>query len=115
MFGVDFGPIWLDSLSCIGNETNLLQCQRTGTSNSIGNSLCTHLQDVGVRCQRKASTSVYCIHACMHIINLHFNVFAGYPSSVTVEGRDTALNVSWRMPIEHSSSIIEYRYTVRVT
>ena len=38
------GPIWLTYPSCIGNETNLLNCSHYSVS------YCSHSRDVGVQC-----------------------------------------------------------------
>lgn len=46
------GEIYLDSVKCYGNESNLLECERHG---EIGDSRCMHSQDAGVRCQRGGS------------------------------------------------------------
>lgn len=44
-FGEGSGPIWLDSIGCIGSETNLLACpHETDTSED------SHAEDVGVAC-----------------------------------------------------------------
>ena len=45
-YGRGSGPIWLQYLSCTGNETNLLNCSHSG----IGVSYCNHRSDVGVQC-----------------------------------------------------------------
>lgn len=51
-YGAGTGTVYLDSLSCVGNESSLLECGRGG---EIGSTLCSHTQDVGVVCQRRAS------------------------------------------------------------
>lgn len=40
------GLIWLDQVSCIGNESNLEQC----THFEWGENNCNHTEDVSVRC-----------------------------------------------------------------
>ncbi|KAK6180370.1 hypothetical protein SNE40_012539 [Patella caerulea] len=40
------GPIWLDNVNCIGNETNFNQCQHRG----IGTHNCNHTEDAIVIC-----------------------------------------------------------------
>ncbi|XP_060590612.1 deleted in malignant brain tumors 1 protein-like isoform X2 [Ruditapes philippinarum] len=48
------GPILLDDLHCLGQETNILQCDAKGW----GNNNCGHDEDVGVVCQTSALSSV---------------------------------------------------------
>lgn len=54
------GPIWLDDLYCIGNETNIADCRRKQewgeTDVSRG-----HAEDVGVECHQGQR----CIHVCV--------------------------------------------------
>ena len=40
------GPIWLDNVRCVGNESRLTRCP----ANSIGDHDCGHYEDAGVRC-----------------------------------------------------------------
>lgn len=44
--GMSTGPIWLDQVNCIGNETSLDQCMHFDWSESN----CNHTEDVSVRC-----------------------------------------------------------------
>ena len=48
-FGQGTGPIWLDNVTCTGNETRLYGCYNNG----IGVHSCGHHEDAGVRCQCK--------------------------------------------------------------
>ena len=42
------GSIFLDDVSCIGNESRLIDCSHNG----LGVHDCTHADDAGVRCLR---------------------------------------------------------------
>lgn len=47
-FGQGIGPIWVDNLACNGDEAQLLDC---GYDSHTAD--CSHLEDAGLRCQRK--------------------------------------------------------------
>ena len=44
------GPIWMDDVKCIGNESSLEMCPHRGFGNNGG---CSHSKDVGVECISK--------------------------------------------------------------
>ena len=46
-FGQGSGPIWLDSVTCTGNESTLASCVHLGVNITRS---CSHIEDAGVRC-----------------------------------------------------------------
>ena len=44
--GQGIGPIYLDEVTCIGNESRLAECQHLG----IASHDCSHYEDAGVTC-----------------------------------------------------------------
>ena len=46
-YGKGTGPIWLSSLSCIGNESSLFDCDQS----SVSTKNCTHSDDAAVYCE----------------------------------------------------------------
>ena len=50
-YGEGTGPIWLDNVQCLGNESNLFLCVHSG----IGSHNCGHDQDVSIKCTSKSS------------------------------------------------------------
>ena len=45
-YGQGAGPIWLDNVQCLGNESNLFACMHNG----IGSHSCKHEEDASVEC-----------------------------------------------------------------
>ena len=50
-FGYGTGPIILDSVNCIGNESKITQCTHLGVGVTTSN--CYHNYDAGVECPGK--------------------------------------------------------------
>ena len=48
-YGTGTGPIFMDDVSCDGDEDNLLSC----SSKPIGSNNCVHSEDAGVNCSSK--------------------------------------------------------------
>lgn len=46
VFGPGTGPIWLDEVACLGNETSLSECQYNGSETHN----CGHSKDVVIFC-----------------------------------------------------------------
>ena len=53
-FGAGTGQIWLDDVTCQGNETSLFSCR----TNPWGQNNCGHDEDVGVDCDPSMFLSV---------------------------------------------------------
>ncbi|NWS10053.1 DMBT1 protein, partial [Pachyramphus minor] len=64
-FGAGPGPVWLDGLRCVGNETNITQCP----GNTWGPHTCEHLDRAGVVCSGNSSSGEVRLvdgpHLCM--------------------------------------------------
>ena len=67
-FNSSSGPIYLDNVQCMGNESFLVNC-----SYDTNITDCTHTQDAGVRCQGTVVTYMYvCTYVhCMMDVHVH--------------------------------------------
>ena len=54
-FSQGSGPIWLDSVSCTGNESALPRCGHLGINITRS---CAHSEDAGVRCDEFQGTYI---------------------------------------------------------
>ena len=61
-FGQGVGPIYLDNVFCIGNESRLADCQHQG----IANHNCHHSEDAGVVCSSEYNDSCTHKHTYTH-------------------------------------------------
>ena len=59
-FGQGSGSIWLNSVTCTGNESILASCGHLGVGIT---SSCTHNEDAGVRCSGDGKKY---LHTCVH-------------------------------------------------
>ena len=54
LFGESTGPILFTNIRCSGTESSLLECSRS----VFGVTSCTHLRDVGVKCEGIYTSSI---------------------------------------------------------
>ena len=72
-FGQGSGSIWLDSVTCTGNESTLANCGHLGVG--IARS-CSHSDDAGIRCDGTTpGTYVLCIYECFDDLPVCFTVY----------------------------------------
>ena len=63
-FGPGSGPIWMDDVTCTGQENRLEECQFRGW----GNHDCNHSEDAGVRCEI-GKYRLYSMLGLLYILN----------------------------------------------
>ena len=56
--GYSDGPIWLDNINCLGNESFITECDHSGW----GVSNCYHSEDVVVNCFDGKITRIHILH-----------------------------------------------------
>ena len=55
-FGQGSGLIWLDSVTCTGNESTLASCGHFGVNITR---FCSHSEDAGVRCSKETGYNIH--------------------------------------------------------
>ena len=65
-FGQGSGSIWLDSVTCTGNESTLASCGHPGAGITRN---CFHTGDAGVRCFGTRHESLYILKLMLHILS----------------------------------------------
>ena len=63
-FGRGSGPIWLDNIACIGNESTIASCGHLGFNITR---YCSHYEDAGVRCYGGQGMTL-CLASCTSLI-----------------------------------------------
>ena len=58
-FGQGSGPIWLDGVTCIGNESGIVECGHLGINVTRS---CYHYEDAGVRCYGTQGMYAYALY-----------------------------------------------------
>ena len=81
-YGLGSGPIWLDEVACNGTEANLTECGK----NAIGDSDCSHLEDVGVLCSTEGR--FHFVSSCA----LHMSLLKAYAKASGLSMHDILCN-----------------------
>ena len=63
-FGQGSGSIWLDSVTCTGNESILASCNHLGVGITRS---CSHYEDAGVRCSGDTGSVIH--YLCILLLN----------------------------------------------
>ena len=63
-FGQGSGSIWLDSVTCTGNESTLASCGHVGVGVTRS---CNHSEDAGVRCSREKGVIIFTVYNLVYL------------------------------------------------
>ena len=89
-FGQGTGPIWLDNIACVGNESILASCGHLGLNITRN---CTHSKDVGVTCH--GAQGVYNI---ICTVTMDFNYICNYVISFHLYILGWLSLIWWKLP-----------------
>ena len=81
-YGRGIGPIWLDYLTCTGNETDLLKCSHNGIG--VTGYFCGHNDDVGVQCPGNIECGNCDVHIEIKVavVQLERNIFSKFQTLI---------------------------------
>ena len=72
-FGAGEGPIWANSVECVGTESYPVDCQIEHRYSYPYNAICNHTTDVGVTC-----SGIYMVSAHMYYMEASYMIFNQY-------------------------------------
>ena len=70
-YGQGAGPIWLDSVECVGDEASLFDCQHQ----PWGDHDCSHAEDAAIRCRMYKPAHCLCWHVWGDFVLLEWVFF----------------------------------------
>ncbi|XP_022807798.1 deleted in malignant brain tumors 1 protein-like [Stylophora pistillata] len=85
-FGRGTGPIWLDDVQCVGNETSISQCNHNGRGvHNYG-----HHKDAGLVCRPKGKASAQVVP------KTHLTLTMGEVLTLTCKVNEKTVNIIWK-------------------